>query len=114
MNKSWLTRQITSGELQNLLNDCQTEQDVIHILYEKDQSESKSNGEKVDDQYSMAGTGLQVSAEYLQSIRSEMIEGDQLWTFKSPKKSWECLAGRGGFCILRDGEIIETYLLIMS
>lgn len=64
--------------------------------------------------YSTFGTELLVRIEFLQSIRSEMNEEDQLWIFKSPDESWRYLAGRAGLSIVRDEKIIESYLLILS
>lgn len=109
MDKSWLKRQITDKELETRITECKNETDSIQIPYEE-----HKEGEIPIDAYSIFGTGLQVSVEYLQSIRSDMNKRDQLWIFKSPDESWEYLAGRAGFSIVRDDKIIESYLLIMS
>jgi hypothetical protein len=40
--------------------------------------------------------------------------GDELWEFESPGKSWEKLAGRAGFCIVRAGRIIDAIITRMN
>lgn len=47
-------------------------------------------------------------------IKGQMKEGDELWEFCSPPKSWENLAGRAGICLVRDGEIIDSIVTIMN
>ena len=39
---------------------------------------------------------------------------DELWYFNSDPKSWKNNAGRMGFCVFRDGEIIATYITLMN
>lgn len=36
--------------------------------------------------------------------------GDELWEFVSPAESWDKLAGRAGFCIVRQGRIIDAII----
>jgi len=40
--------------------------------------------------------------------------GDELWEFESPAESWEKLAGRAGFCIVREGRIIDAIITRMN
>ena len=40
--------------------------------------------------------------------------GDELWTFSSSEGSWRALAGRAGYAIVRDGEVVKTYVTCMS
>ena len=47
-------------------------------------------------------------------LKSDMKVGDELWTYSSPEKTWENLCGRGGVCIVRDGKIIKSVLMVMS
>ena len=39
---------------------------------------------------------------------------DELWEFESPGESWEKLAGRAGFCIVREGRIIDAIITRMN
>lgn len=34
--------------------------------------------------------------------------GDELWEFCSDKRSWQQMAGRAGYCIVRNGEIVSA------
>ena len=47
-------------------------------------------------------------------LKSEMIEGDELWSFNSPADSWRHLAGRSGIALVRNGEVIQALLTMMS
>jgi hypothetical protein len=47
-------------------------------------------------------------------FKRQIKDGDELWEFCSPPKSWEDLCGRAGICIVRDGEIIDTIVTIMN
>ena len=39
---------------------------------------------------------------------------DELWEFESSGESWEKLAGRAGFCIVREGRIIDAIITRMN
>jgi len=39
-------------------------------------------------------------------------EGDELWWYDSGAKSWEMLAGRCGYAILRDGAVVDGWTLM--
>jgi len=43
-----------------------------------------------------------------------MEEGDEIWSHCSSKKSWDNLAGRQGYVILRDGESIGGITTLMN
>ncbi len=43
-----------------------------------------------------------------------MQPGDELWSFCSPPDSWQHLAGRAGFAVVRQGEVINTILTMMN
>jgi hypothetical protein len=49
-----------------------------------------------------------------QRYASQMKDGDELWTWASPQSTWEDLAGRAGFAIVRDGEPVEYWMTIMN
>jgi len=36
-------------------------------------------------------------------------EGDEIWYFDSPDWTWRCLAGRRGYAIVREGEVVTSY-----
>ena len=43
-----------------------------------------------------------------QELKAAMQPGDELWTFASPAKSWEDLAGRAGIAVVRNGIPIKA------
>jgi hypothetical protein len=45
---------------------------------------------------------------------AEMIAGDELWRFRSPDHTWASLAGRAGYAIVRDGEIVRSLVTMLS
>ncbi|HCN37890.1 MAG TPA: hypothetical protein DIS94_09280 [Bacteroidetes bacterium] len=52
--------------------------------------------------------------ENLKTLISKMEEGDELWEYSSPLHSWKNLVGRGGYAIVRNGEVIKYYNNVMS
>jgi hypothetical protein len=48
------------------------------------------------------------------ALKSQMIPGDELWEFRSPKESWAHMCGRAGICLVRDGEVIGSKLTLMN
>jgi hypothetical protein len=49
-----------------------------------------------------------------EALKTHMQPGDQLWTFMSPPKSWEDLAGRSGIALVRNGAPIEVIIGAMN
>ncbi len=49
-----------------------------------------------------------------EALKTHMQPGDQLWTFMSPPKSWEDLAGRSGIALVRNGAPIEIIVGAMN
>ena len=45
---------------------------------------------------------------------AEMMEGDELWRFRSPAQTWTNLSGRAGYAIIRDGKIIRSLVTMSS
>ena len=45
---------------------------------------------------------------------SKAASTDELWTFSSPKESWERKCGSSGLALLRDGKIAASHLLAMN
>jgi hypothetical protein len=49
-----------------------------------------------------------------EALKAAMQPGDELWTFASPAKSWEDLAGRAGIAVVRDGNPIKVLVTVMN
>jgi hypothetical protein len=43
-----------------------------------------------------------------------MQPGDELWRFCSPDHTWPNLAGRAGYAIVRDGEIVHSLVTLLN
>jgi hypothetical protein len=43
-----------------------------------------------------------------------MEAGDELWTFASPEITWEELAGRAGYAIVRNGDPIRYWMTVIN
>jgi hypothetical protein len=48
------------------------------------------------------------------ALLAKMVEGDELWEFSSPQEDWDALAGRAGIALVRNGEVIDTEVHLMS
>jgi hypothetical protein len=42
-----------------------------------------------------------------EEFKSKIRRGDKLRAYCSPQETWDCLAGRAGVAIVRDGEVVE-------
>lgn len=49
-----------------------------------------------------------------EALKSQMEEGDEIRAFKSPSESWENLAGRAGYALVRDGRAIAGFITLMN
>jgi hypothetical protein len=49
-----------------------------------------------------------------EAIKAAMQPGDELWTFASPAKSWEDLAGRAGIAVVRDGNPVMVMTTMLN
>jgi hypothetical protein len=49
-----------------------------------------------------------------EEFKAGIRPGDELWEFSSPDRSWKDLAGRAGFCIVRQGRIIDAIITRMN
>jgi hypothetical protein len=47
-------------------------------------------------------------------MKQQIRQGDELWGFATPPKTWEHLHGRGGIALVRDGKIINSVVTLMS
>lgn len=48
------------------------------------------------------------------SFISQMQPGDQLRCFSSPEKLWRLMAGRAGYAIVRQDEVVDSFVVILS
>jgi hypothetical protein len=48
------------------------------------------------------------------SFLNLICEGDEIWWFMSDPESWARLAGRGGYCIVRDGAIVGAIIIVLN
>jgi hypothetical protein len=49
-----------------------------------------------------------------EKLKANLQDGDELWQFSSPKESWINMCGRAGLCIVRDGEIVDHFVIAMN
>jgi hypothetical protein len=48
------------------------------------------------------------------ALKSQMLDGDEIWEFSSSADSWNHLAGRAGFALVRNGKAIDCIVTIMN
>jgi hypothetical protein len=53
-------------------------------------------------------------AEQWQKLRTGMRVGDELWEYCSPPETWDELAGRAGYVVVRNGRIVADVLTSMN
>ncbi|MBV9969519.1 MAG: ribosomal protein L7/L12 [Xanthobacteraceae bacterium] len=49
-----------------------------------------------------------------QELEQQMQPGDEIWSYSSPPVFWENMCGRGGYAVVRNGEIVYTVLTAMN
>jgi hypothetical protein len=49
-----------------------------------------------------------------EALKADMQPNDELWTFSSPPRTWEDLAGRAGIALVRDGQVIEVIVTMLN
>jgi hypothetical protein len=47
-------------------------------------------------------------------FKRQIMQGDQIWSFSSSAESWKHLGGRAGLCIVRDGEVVDSFVTMMN
>jgi hypothetical protein len=47
-------------------------------------------------------------------FKSQIQPGDKIHDFSSSEESWENLAGRAGYILVREGRVIDTFVTIMN
>ena len=45
---------------------------------------------------------------------NQMVEGDEIWKYRSPERTWKCLGGREYIVIVRKGKSIDMLLTLMN
>jgi hypothetical protein len=48
------------------------------------------------------------------ALKSQMIDGDEIWEFCSSAASWDHLAGRAGLALVRNGKAIDCIVTIIN
>lgn len=48
------------------------------------------------------------------SFVEQILPGDELWSFCSPKDTWDTLCGRAGYAIVRKGEPVVVYVTVLN
>ena len=48
------------------------------------------------------------------ALKARMLPGDEVWYFESGPESWRQLAGREGYALVRDGDVIEALVTGMN
>jgi len=49
-----------------------------------------------------------------EALKADMQPNDELWTFSSPPRTWEDLAGRAGIALVRDGQAIDVIVTMLN
>ena len=49
-----------------------------------------------------------------EALKADMRPNDEIWTFSSPARSWEDLAGRAGVALVRDGQAIKAVVTMLN
>lgn len=76
--------------------------------------QSKLSLEQVEAQNSVNGVPFGGLSDEWIGLKSQMIAGDEIWTFSSSDESWENLAGRAGIALVRDGHPVVAIVTIMN
>jgi hypothetical protein len=67
--------------------------------------------ERVQGELQATNDGFQTEwREFL----AQMQLGDQLHDFLSPPETWQLMAGRAGYAIVRDGKVVDAFITILS
>jgi len=49
-----------------------------------------------------------------EALKAQMIEGDEVWEFRSPPESWRGFYGRAGVALVRNGEVVDIVVGSMN
>lgn len=67
-----------------------------------------------DLRYEVSDHTSEEYAEAMDWLRDQYLDGDQVWRFSTTQDSWEHLAGRSGFVLVRNGEIVAEAVTLMN
>jgi hypothetical protein len=70
--------------------------------------------EEVEAEYRQEAVPFGGMNEQWVALRSQMIEGDEIWEFSSSAASWDHLAGRAGLALVRNGKAIDCIVTIIN
>lgn len=68
----------------------------------------------------LSGAGIDMvqhqnrTARDIARMRLRMLAGDEVWSFSSPKDSWQMLEGRAGVALARSGHVVAYVVTEMS
>jgi hypothetical protein len=48
------------------------------------------------------------------AFKGKMRPGDKIFDFDSNEESWANLAGRSGYVLVRDGEIVDEFITLLN
>jgi hypothetical protein len=48
------------------------------------------------------------------TLVAAMRPGDDLWEYRSSPESWQHVAGRAGYAVVREGEVVDGILTMMN
>jgi hypothetical protein len=70
--------------------------------------------EEVEAEYRQEGVPFGGMYEQWVALKSQMIDGDEIWEFSSSAASWDHLAGRAGLALVRNGKAIDCIVTIIN
>jgi len=56
----------------------------------------------------------EITKDDIDRFKDQMLEGDEIWRFSSGSSSWQNLAGRAGYALVRDGKAIDGVVSVMN
>lgn len=60
------------------------------------------------------GAGLGISTATIDQLRRVMQPDDELWSYSSPDRHWQALAGRAGAVVVRGGQVVHDVIAVMN
>ncbi len=100
MFKEWLTERLES-----------TDPRAVRLSEMGSLEISEANKEKLGDRSEAFARWVE---KRWKPFVAQMQPGDELWRFSSPGHTWANLAGRAGYAIVRDGEIVHSLVTLMN
>lgn len=52
--------------------------------------------------------------EEWKALLARMVQGDQLWEFRSPDYTWPAFHGRAGIAVVREGKVVAALVTRVS